>query len=128
MSRIKTIYLVDDDDDWRFLIKEAIQEVGISVEVLEADTGQALFEILQEDTSDAFLILDVNMPVMNGLETLKILRKSPDWSAMPVFLVSSSSDKSLSLLAQNLGATTFIPKPAHFDEYVALVQKIYACT
>jgi FixJ family two-component response regulator len=62
MATLRTIYLVDDDEDWRFLIKEAIASVGINAQVVEADNGQAFFNILDHEISNSVLLLDVNMP------------------------------------------------------------------
>lgn len=126
MAAIKTIYIVDDDEDWRFLVKEAINEVGVPVAVIEADNGQELFKILQDEVSDAIVVLDVNMPIMNGLETLEALRKSSHWSSLPIYLVSSSSSEDLALAAREKDATKFITKPTYFNEYVELVKQLYS--
>jgi CheY-like chemotaxis protein len=125
MNKPEIFYLVDDDDDCRFLIKEAIQQIGISVEVLEAENGQALFDILQEEVDDAVLLIDVNMPVMNGLETIQALKKAPQWSSLRVFVFSSSDDQNLQQLVKQLGALKFYTKPGHFDEYINLIEDLF---
>ncbi|MCF0051701.1 response regulator [Dyadobacter sp. LJ53] len=126
MAAIKTIYLVDDDEDWRLLVKEAVNEAGIPVKVIEADNGQSLFKILQREVKNAIVILDVNMPVMNGLETLEALRASSHWGSLPIFLVSTSDSYDLALTAIRKGPTRFVTKPVHFNEFVSLVKEL--CT
>lgn len=124
MAAIKTIYIVDDDEDWRFLVKEAINEVGVPMDVIEAENGQELLKILQDEVSDAIVVLDVNMPIMNGLETLEALRKSSHWPSLPIYLVSSSNSEDLALAAREKGATKFVTKPTYFNEYVELVKQL----
>lgn len=126
MNSVRTIYIVDDDEDWRFLVKEAINDVGVPVQVIEADNGRALFEILEHEVNGSILVLDVNMPIMNGLETLEALRNSTHWSSLPIYLVSTSNSYDLALTAQEKGATKFVTKPIHYDEYVKLVKELYS--
>lgn len=125
MNKPEIIYLVDDDDDCRFLIKEAIQEIGVDVEVLEAENGMALFEILQEQVDDAVLLIDINMPIMNGLETIQAIKKASKWSRLRVFVFSASEDQKLQNLAKQLGASKFYAKPGRFDEYIDLVKDVF---
>lgn len=126
MTSVRTIYIVDDDEDWRFLVKEAINDVGVPVQVIEADNGRALFEILEHEVNGSILVLDVNMPIMNGLETLEALRNSTHWYSLPIYLVSTSNSYDLALTAQEKGATKFVTKPIHYDEYVKLVKELYS--
>lgn len=124
MASLKTIYLVDDDEDYRFLIKEAIADAGIDVQVIEADNGQAFFSILSYKISDSVLLLDINMPVMNGIETLSVLKNTPTWSTLPVIMMSSADEKSLPFSPKEAGVTKFITKPALFEDYVHLIKEL----
>ncbi|WP_247236260.1 response regulator [Telluribacter sp. SYSU D00476] len=125
---MKTIYLVDDDQDDRFLIKEAIQQTGIEVEVIEAENGLELLDLIQQNGkfSAALILLDMNMPKMNGLETTLALKADTTTFDIPVVMISTSSNESLIESAYQAGINSFIPKPSSFQEFAKLGEQLTA--
>lgn len=126
MEKAKCVYLVDDDDDDRFLICEAIKQVSGKISIIEAKDGLHFFELVDQLEKPALsvILLDMNMPRMNGLETLKKIRSMPALSKIPVVMFSTSADPLLIKQAQLSGIHTFIKKPNSFEGYIDLATRI----
>ncbi|GGB96345.1 response regulator [Dyadobacter sediminis] len=126
MVKSKTLYLADDDYDDRMLLIDAIKSIDPSIEIIEAEDGKELLEILQSEvpTEESLIILDVNMPKMNGLETLARLRDIPDLAAIPAVMVSTSSKSELMESAKKLGAANYFLKPTKINELLQLAKQL----
>ncbi|WP_207460569.1 response regulator [Azospirillum sp. SYSU D00513] len=84
-SATNTALVVDDDDTTRAIVRMTLEEDGWSV--VEAPDGRAALERIAE-APPAVILLDLNMPRMNGYAFLRELRANPDWRAIPVIIVS----------------------------------------
>lgn len=126
MSYSKTIYLVDDDQDDRFFIREAIQDSGMNVRITEVENGFDLLTLMKEviDPESSIIIIDMNMPKMNGLETVAAIRTDNRLAAMPIVMLSTSSNPALIQTAYLSGVTSFVTKPSTFDEFAQLAREI----
>lgn len=126
MKNFKTIYLADDDSDDRFLIKEAIREVNPDIKVIEAENGLELLTLIEEtgDPDSALVVLDMNMPKMNGLEALDAIRSIPHLSMIPAVMLSTSSDSSFARLAYKAGISLYLTKPDSFEAFIDLIQQL----
>ena len=113
------VLYADDDQDDLTLVQEAFQEFANNVKVITAtDGGQAiahlkLFEEIQ--ISPCLIILDVNMPVMNGKEVLEKLRQMEYFSDTPVVLFTTSSSPADKHIASRFNAG-FITKPLNMQQ------------
>ena len=121
-----TIYLADDDPDDRFLIKEAINEIYKQITFIEAANGLELLSSIESltDPSQALILLDMNMPMMNGLEAITAIRKNPRFSSVQAIMVSTSSDPSLAERALQAGINSFFTKPDTFEGFVNLAKNL----
>ena len=94
-SYTKTILCVDDDPDDLDMLREVISEVGTDFQIHEAFDGVHALELLQQmhetNTFPCLIVLDINMPRMDGKQTLVTLQKDPVFSTIPVVLFSTSS-------------------------------------
>ncbi len=125
MNIAHTVFLVDDDQDDRFFLRQAIRESGASVDIVEAENGLELLALVQRKAYDRVLILlDMNMPKMNGLETIAALRADPSTAAYPVVMISTSSNPTLIETAYQAGADSFITKPSSFEGFTTLSQQL----
>lgn len=126
MGYSKTIYLVDDDQDDRFFIREAIQDSGANVQITEVENGFDLIVLMKEviDPESSVIIIDMNMPKMNGLETVAAIRTDNRLAAMPIVMLSTSSNPTLIRTAYLSGVTSFVTKPSTFDEFAQLAREI----
>src|SRR5512132_3959320 len=88
-----TILLVDDDPDCRLLIRDAISECKVSNSVYEVTNGQEAIEFLErrgrwaDAPRPGLIYLDIEMPVMNGQETLKRIRGVPELRDIPIVMM-----------------------------------------
>jgi len=130
MKSAKTVYLVDDDDDDRMLVCEALHQVIDQVTIIEAADGRRLLDLLKlrDSTSQsAMILLDNNMPRMNGLETLAHIRSNPETEHIPVLMLSTSSDQYYVKNAYNLGVNAYLKKPIFFDDYTYIAESVNVC-
>ncbi len=124
--------VVDDDDDDRFILRLTLKEANRQLPLYEFADGQEFIDYLTQhatgSTNDGLnwlVVLDVNMPRLNGLDTLKLLRQHPRWSTFPVLMLSTSSDPLLIQEAYRLGANGYIVKPNSTHELVLFQFNLY---
>lgn len=107
------VLVVDDDADIRWLTRTIL---GGRFDILEAATGTAALRVLDEaDALDA-MVLDVQMPELDGWDTLAAIRKDSKWSNLPVVLCSVKSEVPDARRAWELGCDAVIGKPFAIDE------------
>lgn len=124
MSERPRIIVADDSAVYRRILARAAVAAAGEGEILPAENGVQVLELLAAGRVDACL-LDLHMPVMDGLETLRHIRK--EYAGVPVVLISGSAASSarLTMQALELGALDFIQKPegADFDRNMAKIRE-----
>ena len=120
------MFLADDDADDRLLMKEAIKAIDPSIEIVESENGQELLTVLQSQTvlDRCLIILDMNMPKMNGLETLSNLRIIPHLASLPTVMLSTSGNPDMIDFAKKLGALDYYIKPSNMDSLLNLCRHL----
>ncbi len=116
----KTIFAVDDDSDSLFFIAECFKKVNARVVLLP--NGQELLNQLNHETPSAIL-LDINMPVLNGFDAIKILKENERLQHIPVIFISGATDDFNISTAFEKGATDYIRKPVLIKELLCRVAK-----
>ena len=120
-----TILYAEDDIDDLFMVKKAF-EAHDSIEVLHAANGsealQILNGLLQNNLKPCLVILDINMPVMNGKETLLKMKESGEFEEIPVVLFSTSSSRIDQDFAQKWGVELFT-KPLSYEHLEAIIRQ-----
>ena len=111
------ILLVDDDIELIDLLAEVLRLTGFEVEV--ANNGQEALDKLNE--SHQLVLLDIMMPVLNGIETLKKIRQT---SNVPVMMLTARGEEIDRVLGLELGADDYLPKPFNDRERVARIKAI----
>jgi two-component system, chemotaxis family, chemotaxis protein CheY len=104
-----TALIVDDSSFIRQYLRQLLERMGLSCE--EAVTGRQALETLRGGTVFDFMLLDVNMPEMGGLECVKELRESGLQPPMKVMMVTTEADNSFITCALEYGADEFLMKP-----------------
>ena len=115
--KMSKILLVDDDIELTDLLAEVLRLTGFEVEV--ANNGQEALDKLNE--SHQLVLLDIMMPVLNGIETLKKIRQT---SNVPVMMLTARGEESDRVLGLELGADDYLPKPFNDRELVARIKAI----
>ncbi|MBF0193819.1 MAG: response regulator [Magnetococcales bacterium] len=104
------ILTVDDSRTMRRIISDICTSVGY--DVMEAEHGDAALKVLQAHPGEIDLILmDWNMPGMNGLEVLQRIKATPEWKHIPVMMVTTEGEKSYIVRAVQAGAIHYVTKP-----------------
>ncbi len=117
------ILTVDDSDTIRRIIGATVQTLGYNV--LEGNCGNEALKVLQENKDNVGLVLlDWNMPGMNGLEVLQEIKANDETRDIPVMMVTTESEKSYIVKAVQAGAVNYLIKPFTQEE---LAGKILEC-
>jgi CheY-like chemotaxis protein len=120
---IKRFFLIDDDADDVELFMEALAETSPSDVCYHAIDGQEALDKLNNHEIDPpdIIFLDINMPGMNGWQCLRLLKSSDTYKDIPVVMYSTSSTKRDKDIALNLGAQSFLTKPADYQDLKKLL-------
>jgi diguanylate cyclase (GGDEF)-like protein len=112
------LLIVDDISDNRTILTRRFQRRGF--EVVEADSGYVAIELIGRESFD-LVLLDVMMPGIDGIETLKRIRRQKSASALPVIMVTAKSESENVVDALELGANDYVTKPVDFAVALARV-------
>ncbi|RWW98763.1 response regulator [Flavobacterium cerinum] len=123
---MRTILFVDDDQDDQLLFQEALSEADSTAVYLSATDGVDLFEKLNtgKTATPDLIFMDINMPKMNGIESLKELKRSERFKSIPVIMYSTSSSKEHQKICLESGAIGYVEKPNDFDQICARIKSI----
>ncbi|OZI08336.1 hypothetical protein BWI93_09775 [Siphonobacter sp. BAB-5385] len=118
--------IVDDDDDDRFLLENVIKRTTPDCQVAFARDGQHALEVLALLPScPTFILSDLNMPRMNGLELLKVLKASKKWQLIPVILFTTTPTAETINEAYRLNVNGLVGKPSSFLELEKVWHEVY---
>lgn len=101
--------IVDDFSTMRRMVRSVLQQLGYT-NVVEAEDGAAALPMLQQGNID-FLVTDVNMPGMPGIELLKAVRADPKIAGMPVLLLTAEGKREQIVEAARAGVNGYVIKP-----------------
>lgn len=114
MQNPKNIFVADDDSDDIVLFSEALRDVLPDCTIITAPNGEKLLNQLLPDGGADFVFLDINMPMMGGLDALEIIRKTEKLKSVPVVMYSTSRNPADLEAALKKGANYYLPKPNCF--------------
>jgi two-component system, chemotaxis family, chemotaxis protein CheY len=113
------IMSVDDSRAMRLIIKNAVEVLGY--EFVEAANGREAVDYLEKDPSVDLILLDWNMPVMDGMETLKNLKSNPRLQNIPVTMVTTEVERQKVIEAISKGARNYVMKPFTQEALIAKI-------
>ena len=108
------------------LFVEALTEINPAIKCVMAKNGKEALLILQNDLFELpdYIFLDLNMPIMNGLNCLIEIKKTAVLKHIPVVLYSTSAEKEFTDASKKLGAMDFFVKPSNFSGLLKYLKKI----
>ncbi|EWS99311.1 chemotaxis protein CheY [Pseudoalteromonas sp. SCSIO_11900] len=127
------ILMADDDEDDRLLTQEALAESRVLNELHFVEDGVELLEYLErtgkfEDKTlsprPGLILLDLNMPRMDGREALQAIKANPNLKGIPVVILTTSKQEEDMVKGYDLGAASYITKPVTFDGLVELMKTL----
>ena len=127
-----TILIANDDEDTRFLLQEALREVRLAIRSEFVENGEQVLDYLYRRGEYAgsnwyrpdLILLDLNMPRLDGREALTLIRSDPDLRQIPVVILTTSHRSGDILLCYRLGANSFISKPVTFEGLVEVMKTL----
>lgn len=127
MQTPKKIFLADDDSDDIILFSEALRDVLPDCSITTATNGEKLLSELLPDGRADFVFLDINMPMMGGLDALEIIRKTEQLKMVPVVMYSTSRNPADLEEALKKGANYYLPKPNCFTTLKDKLRLLFSC-
>ena len=131
-ERLLNILLVEDDDIDVMNVKRAFKKNNIANPLFIATNGVEALEQLRDGSvprDRRIILLDLNMPQMNGIEFLRELREDPELKLTPVIVLTTSNDERDRIEAYNLNVAGYLLKPvtfSNFCEVMATLNKYWA--
>ena len=116
----KKVLVVDDDIRNVFAMAQILEEREI--EILEAENGEVAIDVLKNNPDVDLVLMDVMMPVMNGYEAMKIIRKTEGIENTPIIILTAKAMKEDYQKAIDFGANDFISKPVDVDKLISLLK------
>ena len=122
----KTILIVEDDQVDVMTIKRAFKQVEAENHLhIESNGEEALRYLNEVKELPGLIILDLNMPKMNGIEFLNILRSNPKFKHLPVVVLTTSKEQQDKISTFNLNISGYMIKPVDFNQFKDMVKTIH---
>ncbi len=116
------ILIADDSSSLRSIVRTTLENNNYSV--IEAENGSDALNKLTEDVK--LVISDINMPVMDGIELIKNVRKHQYHKTTPVLVLTTETQEDLKEKAKEAGATGWIVKPFNEEKILSAIKKLIA--
>jgi len=121
MNSEYNILTVDDSSSMRSMIKFTLGESGYHCD--EAENGAIALEKAQEKKYD-LILMDINMPVMDGIEAIGYLREMDQYKNKPIIVLSTESGKEIKAKGRAAGATGWMVKPFDPDKLISALRRV----
>jgi CheY-like chemotaxis protein len=120
------IFLAEDDMDDVFFFTEALGRICKASTVKVCENGLEMLEALEtaKDQLPDVVILDINMPAMDGMECLKQIRSKPYLDHVPIVMLTTTSSRNTVEEAHKAGASLYVKKPVIFEDLEAIIETI----
>lgn len=119
----KSALVIDDSVTVRKLVGRTLQQAGI--EVAEAGNGREALAALKGKAFQ-LIVVDLNMPVMDGLEFIRALREDPEHKFTPVVFLTTETESRKIEAARAAGATGWIVKPFHPNKLKTVINRVFS--
>lgn len=119
------ILLIEDDAIEVMKLNRAISSLNLSHNIIEAHNGEdALLLLEQKENLPDIILLDLNMPKINGIEFLTILKNNDILKYVPTIILTTSSNQKDLLECYKIGIAGYVLKPLKYDEYVLKIDNL----
>lgn len=125
MTKTLNILLIEDDVIEVMKFNRVLSTLGLNHKIIEANNGEEALEILKvKDIIPDIIILDLNMPKINGIEFLTILKNDSYLRYIPAIILTTSNNHRDVLECYKIGIAGYVLKPLKYDDYVDRIKKI----
>ena len=126
MRNRKPILLVEDDRIDAMTVQRALKDIKVANQVIIRENGEEALEYLRDEANlkPAIILLDLNMPKMNGIEFLEIAKTDDSIRKIPVIVLTTSHGEWDRLQSFDLGAAGYMVKPVDYTQFVEVIRVI----
>jgi CheY-like chemotaxis protein len=126
MRSTKPIMLVEDDHVDAMTLKRALKDLKVANQLVHRINGEEALEYLNEESNPrpCVIFLDLNMPKMNGIEFLQIVKADNDYRRIPIIVFTTSKNEWDRFETFNLSAAGYIVKPADYKSFVEAIRTV----
>lgn len=126
------IVMAEDDDGHAYLIEQNLRDGGIANAIVRARDGQEALDYVRCEGAHAarvpngplLVLLDINMPRVDGGETLRRLKADPRTDQLPVIMLTTTDDPREVRRCYELGCSSYVTKPVEYDRFVEAVRRL----
>jgi len=126
MKKQETILLVEDDTVDQLTVKRALRDINITNPLKITNNGEEALEYLRNEKNEipGIILLDLNMPKMNGVEFLKIAKNDSRIKRIPVIVLTTSKEDRDRINTFDLGVAGYMVKPVAYMQFVEVIRTI----
>jgi CheY-like chemotaxis protein len=126
MHAQKPILLIEDDLVDQMTMRRALRDIKVTNQLDIAADGEEALALLRDPARQrpGIILLDINMPRMNGVEFLRVLRADPHLRRLPVVVLTSSREEQDRFESFDLGVAGYMLKPVDYKQFVEIVRTI----
>jgi len=126
MRSMKPIMLVEDDHVDAMTLKRALKDLKVVNQLVHRINGEEAIEYLKDESNPrpCVIFLDLNMPKMNGIEFLQIVKTNNDFRRIPIIVFTTSKNEWDRFETFNLSAAGYIVKPADYKSFVEAIRTV----
>jgi len=117
----RTVLLVEDTEDNRFMMRRLLEMTGYRV--IEAMNGEEAVKLAKAESPN-LILMDLSLPVIDGLAATRLIRKLPEFESTPIIAVSAHDTSDFQSEAIEAGCNTYVTKPIDFNELELLIAKL----
>lgn len=124
----KPILLVEDDQVDKMTVVRALKEIHVTNPLVHRENGEDAVNYLQDPASDkpCIILLDLNMPIMNGIEFLRTVKNDDQLKRIPVVVLTTSEEQQDKVNSFDLGVAGYMAKPVDYRQFVEVMRSIDA--
>lgn len=125
MKNNLNVLLIEDDTIEVMKLNRTISKLQLNHTIIEANNGNDALKILeQKNKLPDIILLDLNMPKINGIEFLSILKNDDKLKYIPTIILTTSNNKKDLLECYKIGISGYILKPLKYEEYMSKIEKV----
>ena len=127
MRNTKPVLLVEDDNVDAMTVKRSIEDLELKTKLVRTTNGEEALEYLRDEKNEmpCFVLLDLNMPKMNGIEFLKIIKADDRLKKIPVIVLTTSKEDQDVVESFELSAAGYMIKPVDYKQFVDSMKTLH---
>jgi CheY-like chemotaxis protein len=131
-DRELVILLAEDDEGHAYLVQQNLQDAGLANHMVHVKDGQEALDFIQctgpfqgrVPNGPLLLLLDINMPRVDGVEVLRRLKANPKTAEIPVIVLTTTDDPREVKRCYELGCSSYVTKPVDYDRFVEAIRRL----